>query len=81
MSRFAQLIASVTVAIAILVPLSPDEARARTRCFRPDAHGRRHCVRDHRPRYPQEPAAYYPEPAPEPETPRGLHPVPPTGFR
>ena len=73
-------IASVALAIAIFAPLPTDEAKARVRCYE-DAYGRRYCVRDERDPAQQEPPLYYPAPAPEQEAPRGLHSVPPTGFR
>ena len=67
MSLLVRWVASASLAIAVFAPFSTDEAKARIRCYA-DAYGRRYCVR------------YERAPAP-PEPPRGLHSVPPTGFR
>ncbi|MGA9602438.1 MAG: hypothetical protein WBS22_19700 [Methylocystis sp.] len=81
MSLLVRWVASASLAIAVFVPLSTDQAKARIRCYA-DAYGRRYCVRYERaPAPPEPPVYYYPAPAPESEAPRGLHSVPPTGFR
>jgi len=84
MTRLFRPIASAALAFALFAPLPTDEAKARVRCYGPDAYGRRHCVRYRRVPALQEqgpPPAYYAAPPPEAEPPRGLHAVPPTGFR
>jgi hypothetical protein len=77
--RLTRPIASAALAIAIFTPLATDEAKARVRCYA-DAYGRRFCVLYRRAPAP-EPPVYSPAPPPESEPPRGLHSVPPTGFR
>ena len=79
MSLLVRWVASASLAIAVFAPFSTDEAKARIRCYA-DAYGRRYCVRYER-APPEPPVYYYPAPAPESEPPRGLHSVPPTGFR
>ncbi len=76
MSLLVRWVAAASLAIAVFVPLSTDKAKARIRCYADD-YGRRYCVRYER--APAPPVYYYP--APESEPPRGLHSVPPTGFR
>ena len=79
MFRLARWVASAVLAIAIFAPLSTDEAKARIRCYA-DAYGRRYGVRYERPPAMEEPPGYYPA-EPEAAPSRGLHSVPPTGFR
>jgi hypothetical protein len=82
MSRLFRPIASAALAIALFAPLPTDEAKARIRCYGPDAYGRTYCVRYRRaPALQEPPYYYYPSPAPEAEPPRALHTSPPTGFR
>jgi hypothetical protein len=81
MSRLFRPIASAALAIALFAPLPTNEAKARIRCYGPDAYGRSYCVRYRRAPALQEPPAYYGAPAPEAEPPRALRAVPPTGFR